>query len=544
MKKITALFLLSALAAFGQLLPPGKATQSEVDAGVNDSKFVTPKTLANKPGGGGGGVTSVNGQTGAVNVKPLTTFAALTSDAITLGHDGITRTDTISATKNLTLASAGSSGDERILDFTVTGGTQTVTTNFAVIRNLAGSASTVSRVFKDRAWIKMVNVNGTIHWFDNGFDAIDLPVGTTPVSFTPAADNVKAYFDAIDTAIAALAATITGIDSAPVGTGGLWTTSDIANRPLNWLVNDGTNGTPAAGTVGGMTAIIKGGGTVTTPAVSNGIVAGTYTGSQNVGVASATAGTSLYYTFGSSPTDPTTSDTLVSGTIPVTATGTLKVKGFKPLYNASSVFSAAYTINPAFTYLISDDLIHVNNAAAVTAGWSSVISGYWGYTTSPAPLAGFARSLRTFWGDGNTSKSFTAQGDVWAYFIMNCPSVTAGGMFFALGDGTNNLLKLSVSQSNLMSIGFGTTGGGSVDVAFVQGTTYHIWVHYVKGTSNNALIELFRSTDGTKGTSIAANSGAPGTTDASTVRLGIQTNGTVIFNKLRVSATSIGDNPL
>lgn len=519
---------------------PGDFASDGTDLYIYTGTGKPPHSWIVAGSGGGGAVSSVNGQTGAVTVKPLTTYAAFVSNAVTLGHDGITRTDTISATKNLTLASAGSSGDERILDFTVTGGTQTVTTNFAVIRNLAGSASTVSRVFKDRAWIKMVNVNGTIHWFDNGFDAVDLPVGTTPVSFTPAADNVKAYFDAIDTSIAALAATITGIDSAPIGMGGLWTTSDIANRPLNWLVNDGTNGTPAAGTVGGMTAIIKGGGTVTTPVVD--IPAGTYTGTQNVTLTSATSGASIYVT--QNGVDPTTSDTLVSGTVAVTTTGTLKAKAFKNLYSPSAVFSAAYTINPAFTYLISDDLIHVNNAAAVTAGWSSVNSGYWGYTTSPAPLAGFARSLRTFWGDGNTSKSFTAQGDVWVYFIMNCPSVTAGGMFFALGDGTNNLLKLSVSQSNLMSIGFGTTGGGSVDVAFVQGTTYHIWVHYVKGTSNNALIELFRSTDGTKGTRIAANSGAPGTTDASTVRLGIQTNGTVIFNKLRVSATSIGDNPL
>lgn len=492
---------------------------------------------------------TISGITAAdVGAKPLTTYAALASDAITLGHDGITRTETISATKNLTLASAGSSGDERILDFTVTGGTQTVTTNFAVFRNFAGSAATVSRVFKDKAWIRIVNVNGNLYWLDNGFDALDLPVGTTPVSFTPAADNVKAYFDAIDTAIADLASTITGIDSAPIGMGGLWTTSDIGNRPLNWLINDGTNGTPNAGTIGNgnMTAIIKGGGTVATPAVSNGIVAGTYTGSQDVGVASATAGTSLYYTFGSSPTDPTTSDTLVSGTIPVTATGTLKVKGFKPLYNASSVFSAAYTINPAFSYLLSDNLDYVDNAAAVTAGWNSAPAGYWGYATSPAPLGGYSYSLKTFWSSYVAAKTFTPQSEVWIYFQMNVPSIATSGAAFTLTDSalTAYCLRLVVDQAGTMSLAHTGTGAGSVDTSYSIGTTYHIWIHYIKGTGSTATIELYRSTDGTKGTVLLSKTNAAGTVDAGNVNIGMINNGTAIFSKLRVSATSIGDNPL
>lgn len=473
--------------------------------------------------------------------QPLPTYVPTTIGAITLGHDGIIPTDTLSGTKALTLASAGSSGDVRILKLT---GSGTVTTNFAVIRNFAGSAATVSQAYTNEALIKIYNVGGTLYWLDNYFGALDLTVGGSPVNFTPSADNVKAYFDAVDTALGSIAATITGIDSAPIGTGQLWTTSDLANRPLNWLVADGTNGTPAGGTVGGMTSIIKGGGTVTTPTVTNGIIAGTYTGTQSVAVASATPGASLYYTFGSSPTDPTTSDTAVSGNISVAATGTLKVKAFKNLYTPSPVFGAAYTINPAFTYLISDDLIHVDNAAAVTAGWSSTNAGYWGNTTSPAPLAGFARSLRTFWGDGNTGKSITPQSDVWVYFILNIPAVTAGGTFFTIGDGTTTLLKLGANQSNVMTLGYGATAAGGVDVAYTMGTTYHIWLHYTKGTGSNAQLELFRSTDGIKGTRIAYNGNAPGTTDVNSFRLGMVTNGTAIFNKLRISATSIGDNPL
>lgn len=485
-------------------------------------------------GGGSGTVTSVNGQTGAVNVKPLTTFAALTSDAITLGHDGITRTDTISATKNLTLASAGSSGDERILDFTVTGGTQTVTTNFAVIRNLAGSASTVSRVFKDRAWIKMVNVNGTIHWFDNGFDAVDLPVGNTPVSFTPAADNVKAYFDAIDTSIAALSATITGIDSAPVGTGGLWTTSDLANRPLNWLVCDGTNGTPSGGTVGGMTAIIKGGGTVATPTVD--IAGGTYTGTQNVTLTSATSGASIYVT--QNGVDPTTSDTLVSGTVAVTTSGTLKAKAFKSLMSASGVLTQTYTINPAFTYIYENELVYANAGAATSDGWTTA-SGAPTYVYSTSTISGFASNIKATWGD-RTSRSFTPTGDVSICIKLKAVSVSATSQAFAITDGSTNLAKVIFQTGGVVKFGYGATNTGSVDSTYSTATDYWLWIDRVKSTG---VVKFYLSTTGTKPSVTATCNTGYTTLDASAINLMASASSTFIFNDLFVDDAPIGSNP-
>ncbi len=82
-------------------------------------------------------------------------------------------------------------------------------------------------------------------------------------------------------------------------------------------------------------------GTVATPTFSP--VAGTYATSQTVTINSATSGTTIYYT--TNGTTPTTSSTLYSGAITVSASETVEALAVKTGYTNSAVGSAAYVIS-------------------------------------------------------------------------------------------------------------------------------------------------------------------------------------------------------
>src|SRR5580700_11094649 len=78
--------------------------------------------------------------------------------------------------------------------------------------------------------------------------------------------------------------------------------------------------------------------------------AGTYTGTQSVAISDATNGAVIYYT--TNGTQPTTSSTVYSGPISVTADETLKAIAVASGYTTSSDMTAAYkieTATPTFT---------------------------------------------------------------------------------------------------------------------------------------------------------------------------------------------------
>ena len=79
------------------------------------------------------------------------------------------------------------------------------------------------------------------------------------------------------------------------------------------------------------------------PAPAFSVAAGTYTSSQTVSISDATAGTTIYYT--TNGTAPTTSSSVYSGPITVSASETLEAIAVETGYTTSSAASAAYTIS-------------------------------------------------------------------------------------------------------------------------------------------------------------------------------------------------------
>jgi Chitobiase/beta-hexosaminidase C-terminal domain len=138
----------------------------------------------------------------------------------------------------------------------------------------------------------------------------------------------------------------------------------------------------------------------TTPAFSPAV--GTYSSTQLVSLSSSTAGAQIYYTTNGAA--PTTSSSLYSQPISVSATTTIKAMAVASGYNSSSVVSATYTINTAPTgtaltacqainaagsYYLANDVTCGTQGFALNANNISLnLNGhtiYYGNTSSVAP---------------------------------------------------------------------------------------------------------------------------------------------------------------
>lgn len=520
MKYTTFIFLLLASLAWAQ-------------PAINRGSAVSSSSVSP---GGGGAVSSVNGLTGAVTVKPLTTYAAFVSNAVTLGHDGIVYQGSPVATVPLTLSSGGSAGDERSYEFYFDTA-QTVTTDFAVYRNWATTSANISKSYVGKVTIVIRNMgSGEYRWYDNDFTAEDVPVLGTRTNFTPISSTSQAHFEALDTRIGVLAGDIASSVGDAVGTIKLWTTSDFANRPANWLACDGTNGTPTIPDTGPASYMIKGNGTVATPTVD--IPAGSYVGSQSVTASNATSGATMRYTLNG--VDPTTSDTTVSGPITVASSATLKIKGWKNLYAASSVFSAAYTITSA-------DLISEFFEGAGNPGGAWVTGGTVTFDYSTSPLQG-AESMQFTSAFASAYKDIGAgYTDVWGFFIALCPSTN--GDNFTITDSAGSTLAAIDFRSDRVNISHtGSTGGSLSSLGGSITSASAVWWHYKASTgASDGTFDVYINKNSTSLIRPAVSIYSTGSNNTSQVRRikfgNPNTASPGTFDSVIVRTTSIGSTP-
>jgi hypothetical protein len=208
---------------------------------------------------------------------------------------------------------------------------------------------------------------------------------------------------------------------------------------------------------------------------------------------------------------------------------------------------------PPSSYLFSDDVEYADNAAANTVGgWTLTGSPVFGYATSPAPLDGsYSLSISGFGGDAATTTAFTASPETWVYFMFRDSSLSSQQTVVRLLDSVGTTAKCLVNTNGSLTIQAGSGGGDQTSAAGVitAGATYHIWLHFTATASPNPpALEVYVSDTAVRGVAAPVVTQTGGVTtggQALKVKFGTVSSGVVlIWDRLRVSATEIGDNPL
>jgi hypothetical protein len=178
------------------------------------------------------------------------------------------------------------------------------------------------------------------------------------------------------------------------------TSSTVYNGPIN-VSSTETIKYFAKDTAGNSSAVQSATYTInidtTPPVITASPAAGTYTSAQSVTLSSNESNTTIYYTTDGST--PTTSSTVYSGPITVSATKTIQFIGKDGAGNVSTPVAATYTINAASNFLpnatIYDSFNRADNASSLGTSDSGHIWVYdsqvWGISGNKArPYSGTA----------------------------------------------------------------------------------------------------------------------------------------------------------
>lgn len=208
----------------------------------------------------------------------------------------------------------------------------------------------------------------------------------------------------------------------------------------------------------------------------------------------------------------------------------------------ASVTNGSVTNNTASSYLLSDDMEYADATAAALGGWNNHGSPGWGYATSPAPLDG-TKSLSLVSNANYVDHDFTASPEVGLFVHINTSSLTNDYVVLRDASG-NNLAYFLFTSTGKIQI-FDGSGGAETATSTVAGATgYYVWLHRVKGTGADGVLELYHSTTAIRpGSPTLSISNGTTTADAANVQLYNDGGGTFMIDYLRVSASAIGSSP-
>lgn len=142
--------------------------------------------------------------------------------------------------------------------------------------------------------------------------------------------------------------------------------------------------------------------------------------------------------------------------------------------------------------------------------------------------------------------SFAAQSSVWFYCMFRFPSATNNNTSHLIqlrDSGGAEVCGMRFASGGVYTISHGTANASSAASAYASATTYHIWLHYTKGTGANGTLDLYFSSTSTQPGSPSLSI-TTGTATADAAQIFLQRGTTImVIDKVRVSASAIGSAP-
>lgn len=171
------------------------------------------------------------------------------------------------------------------------------------------------------------------------------------------------------------------------------------------------------------------------------------------------------------------------------------------------------------------------------------------YATAPAPLAGSFSFHST--ADGSRAHCTIASvPDIWIWFHFNGPTLPNGSGWVCVTDGPSNYyMEIGDGAAGRIRINHGSASA-LMNNALSASTTYHILLHFTKGTGANGFASVEFSTTATfLGDTGSNNNFVKVTTGTATVNfdtsvyIGLGKPGDIILDNLKISSTDPGLTP-
>lgn len=193
-------------------------------------------------------------------------------------------------------------------------------------------------------------------------------------------------------------------------------------------------------------------------------------------------------------------------------------------------------------YLLAEDF----EGTGKPSGWGSAGSPNWDYTTSPIVGAQSLFLPKGSAGSNYSTRGFTNTGaEIWLFCRLRRDGTASSSGQTILG--ISNVATWAVQLNSRTDGSFQLYSDSQIGVTGVysNGSNLAVWIRYVRGTGANCVVTLYISNGSeVRGSAVLSTSAAVSTRTASMVHFQTISGADIVIDKVRVSATAIGSNPI